>query len=68
MSMRVVKKENNIMVGLAFADTSQREIGVSQFLDNDLFSNAEVCTMGSLLFLNSLAYVLPHSPCSSNWA
>lgn len=42
MSMRVIKREENILVGLAFADASQRQIGVSQFLDNDLFSNAEV--------------------------
>ena len=42
MSMRVTRRENNILVGLAFADASVRQIGVSQFLDNDLFSNAEV--------------------------
>ncbi|KAF8310100.1 putative DNA mismatch repair protein MSH2 [Clavulina sp. PMI_390] len=41
MSMRVSKRENNILVGLAFADASVRQIGVSEFLDNDLFSNAE---------------------------
>lgn len=41
MSIRVTKRESNILVGLAFADASVRQIGVSQFLDNDLFSNAE---------------------------
>jgi DNA mismatch repair protein MSH2 len=29
-------------VGIAFADTSIRELGVSEFVDNDLFSNIEV--------------------------
>jgi DNA mismatch repair protein MSH2 len=30
-------------VGIAFADTSIRELGVADFVDNDLFSNTEVC-------------------------
>lgn len=30
------------MVGVAFADTSARELGVADFVDNDLFSNLEV--------------------------
>ena len=29
-------------VGVAFADTSTRELGVADFVDNDLFSNTEV--------------------------
>jgi DNA mismatch repair protein MSH2 len=29
-------------VGVAFADTSMRELGVADFVDNDLFSNTEV--------------------------
>lgn len=29
-------------VGIAFADTSVRELGVADFVDNDLFSNTEV--------------------------
>ena len=29
-------------VGIAFADTSSRELGVADFVDNDLFSNVEV--------------------------
>jgi DNA mismatch repair protein MSH2 len=28
-------------VGIAFADTTVQEIGVSDFVDNDLFSNLE---------------------------
>lgn len=41
MSIRPTKRDNDILVGLAFADASVRQIGVSQFMDNDLFSNAE---------------------------
>ena len=29
-------------VGVAFADTSTRELGVADFVDNDLFANIEV--------------------------
>lgn len=29
-------------VGVAFADTSIRELGVAEYVDNDLFSNTEV--------------------------
>lgn len=36
-------KSNNKAVGVAFADTSVRELGVADFVDNDLFSNTEVC-------------------------
>lgn len=34
-------------VGIAFADTSSRELGVADFVDNDLFSNTEVCSFYS---------------------
>lgn len=29
-------------LGVAFADTSIRELGMTEFIDNDLFSNIEV--------------------------
>lgn len=48
MAIRVNKQGDDILVGLAFADASTRKIGVSQFLDNDLFSNAEVCIIQAL--------------------
>lgn len=35
-------KAKNKTVGVAFADTSVRELGVADFVDNDLFSNTEV--------------------------
>jgi len=36
-------------VGVAFADTSQRELGVADFVDNDLFSNTEVSLNHALI-------------------
>lgn len=35
-------KGKQTSVGIAFADTSVRELGVADFWDNDLFSNTEV--------------------------
>lgn len=50
-------------IGIAFADTSIRQLGVADFVDNDLFSNLEVrssflekevlCLMNSLTSLSS---------------
>ncbi|KXN81698.1 DNA mismatch repair protein msh-2 [Leucoagaricus sp. SymC.cos] len=34
-------KSSNKAVGVAFADTSVRELGVADFVDNDIFSNTE---------------------------
>jgi DNA mismatch repair protein MSH2 len=35
-------KARSTNVGIAYADTSVRELGVADFVDNDLFSNIEV--------------------------
>lgn len=35
-------KARSTNIGVAYADTSVREIGVADFVDNDLFSNIEV--------------------------
>ena len=40
---RLGDKARTKSVGVAFADTSSRELGVADFVDNDLFSNTEVC-------------------------
>ena len=42
MAVKLSSKGESKMVGVAFADASNREIGVAEFLDNDLFSNTEV--------------------------
>jgi DNA mismatch repair protein MSH2 len=45
-------------VGIAFADTSKRQLGVSDFVDNDLFSNTEVHSPTSVPLLYP-AYNIP---------
>ncbi|KAG2066034.1 DNA mismatch repair protein [Suillus decipiens] len=40
-SSSVTNKGKTKSVGIAFADTSVRELGVADFIDNDLFSNLE---------------------------
>lgn len=35
-------KDKSKTIGVAFADTSTRRLGVSEFVDNDAFSNTEV--------------------------
>jgi DNA mismatch repair protein MSH2 len=42
LSVRVATQDKTKIVGVAFADTSVRQIGVAEFVDNDLFSNTEV--------------------------
>ncbi|KAG1902378.1 DNA mismatch repair protein [Suillus fuscotomentosus] len=40
-SSSVMNKAKTKSIGIAFADTSVREFGVADFIDNDLFSNLE---------------------------
>lgn len=43
LALKLVVGEGGVKtVGFAFADTSLQEMGVSEFVDNDLFSNTEV--------------------------
>lgn len=35
-------------IGVAYADSSTRELGVADFVDNDLFSNTEVCDCSTI--------------------
>lgn len=41
MAIKLSTKANARTLGVAFADASIRQLGVSEFADNDLFSNAE---------------------------
>ncbi|KAF8327747.1 putative DNA mismatch repair protein MSH2 [Cantharellus anzutake] len=41
MSIKLSKKDNLNNVGVAFADATVRQIGVSEYVDNDLLSNTE---------------------------
>ena len=42
LSVKLQIKADQKVVGVAFADASVREIGVSEFIDNDVYSNFEV--------------------------
>ncbi|KAG8994263.1 MutS-like protein [Tulasnella sp. JGI-2019a] len=41
MALKLSTRGNERSVGIAFADASIRQLGVSEFVDNDLFSNTE---------------------------
>ncbi|KAG8759835.1 MutS-like protein [Serendipita sp. 396] len=45
LALRVSQLDGVRTLGTAFADASIRKIGVSQFAENDLFSNIEVCVV-----------------------
>lgn len=42
LAVKISAKADQRMVGVAFADATAREIGVNEFVDNDLYSNLEV--------------------------
>ena len=43
LAVKISVKADQRTVGVAFADATVRELGVSEFVDNDLYSNFEVC-------------------------
>ena len=51
-------------VGVAFADTSVRQIGIAEFVDSELFSNVEV---SFILYLPFILVILRGSHLSSNY-
>lgn len=44
MAAKLQIRGDQKVIGIAFADASIREIGVSEFIDNDVYSNFEVST------------------------
>lgn len=42
VALKLQVKDNVKTVGIAFADTSMQEMGVSEYVDNELFANTEV--------------------------
>lgn len=54
MAVKLSSKGDAKSVGIAFADASNREIGVSEFVDNDLFSNTEVGHLMSISVSSAL--------------
>lgn len=49
LAVRISVKGEERNVGVCFADASVRELGVSEFADNDLYSNFEVSDFQELL-------------------
>ena len=41
MALRVKMQDGNLHVGMAFADATNRELGVAEYAENDLFTNTE---------------------------
>ena len=67
IAIKVATKDKTKVVGVAFADASVREIGVAEFVDNDLFSNTEVIPcVPSSIYVNwrVLCVVSSHSAIS----
>jgi DNA mismatch repair protein MSH2 len=52
------------IVGVAFADASSRKLGVSEFLDDEMFSNLEVGAIGQA----GMTCLPPFRAWSFNWA
>jgi DNA mismatch repair protein MSH2 len=44
LAVKLQVKGDQKIIGVAFADASIREIGVSEFIDNDVYSDFEVLT------------------------
>jgi len=53
LAVKIQAKADQRLVGVAFADASVREIGVSEFVDNDLYSNFEVRHGGTICFISA---------------
>ncbi|KAG1800485.1 DNA mismatch repair protein MutS [Suillus plorans] len=56
-SSSVTNKAKTKSIGIVFADTSVREFGVADCIDNDLFSNLETVIAISSHWLNSLLFI-----------
>ncbi len=49
MAVKLSMLNGNRNIGIAFADASARMLGMSEFLDDEMFSNTEVRVMMPLL-------------------
>jgi DNA mismatch repair protein MSH2 len=56
LAVKLQVKGDQKVIGVAFADASIREIGVSEFIDNDVYSNFEVQS-----FVLELSIVIDYS-------
>jgi len=56
LAVKLQVKGDQKVVGVAFADASVREIGVSEFIDNDVYSNFEVPEVGVRMLIEVVDY------------
>jgi DNA mismatch repair protein MSH2 len=56
LAVKLQVKGDQKIVGVAFADASVREIGVSEFIDNDVYSNFEVPEVGVRMLIEVVDY------------
>ena len=56
LALKLQVKGDQKVVGVAFADASIREIGVSEFIDNDVYSNFEVPEVGVRMLIEVVDY------------
>lgn len=54
VTVKVVVKGDERTVGVCFADANVKELGVSEFVDNDLYSNLEVSSFSPQWLFHSL--------------
>lgn len=51
MALRVRLQDGIKTIGAAFADATNRDLGVAEFAENDLFTNTEVRTTICFFFI-----------------
>jgi hypothetical protein len=56
LAVKLQVRGDQKVVGVAFADASVREIGVSEFIDNDVYSNFEVSTRSLITLMEVFDY------------
>jgi DNA mismatch repair protein MSH2 len=56
LAVKLQVKGDQKVIGVAFADASVREIGVSEFIDNDVYSNFEVPEVGVRTLIEVVDY------------
>ena len=50
MAIKLTNENGQRMVGVAYAEPTQRKLGVSEFLENDQFSNVEVYMQEEVIY------------------
>jgi DNA mismatch repair protein MSH2 len=62
LAVKIQAKGEERVVGVCFADASVRELGISEFADNEVYSNLEVWLPFHPGALTVLTNIVPHYP------